>query len=309
MNFTKIAYTVSLLIVGLGLAVNGYSQSFLTNDLVAYYPFNGNASDAVGTNNGTVVGASLATDRFGQTNSCYSFALNNHIGLGSGIQLGSPGTAWSASVWFKTTDTKYVSTFLTDHNPIPDVNGYSTHFWLDQGTLGMNCKSDVSPVFIVRGATTLNDGLWHFAAFVADGNSNLKVYADGQLDGQASYDSTLDYAVTPFWRVNYLNNNSSDSLTGSIDEIRIYNRALSASEVQQLYAIESGPRVDLIKAVKPSFSNLTLTTNYQMQISGDLSTWTNQGSPFTATNTSMVYPQYFDVDNWNSLFFRLKTTP
>ena len=44
MNFTRIPYTVSLLIVGVGLAVNGYSQSFLTNGLLAYYPFNGNVS-------------------------------------------------------------------------------------------------------------------------------------------------------------------------------------------------------------------------------------------------------------------------
>ncbi len=75
----------------------------------------------------------------------------------------------------------------------------------------------------------------------------------------------------------------------------------------QLYQL--GPLVNLIKAVKPSFSNLTLTTNYQLQVSADLNTWTNQGSPFTATNTSMVYPQYWDVDNWNQLFFRLQVTP
>ena len=72
---------------------------------------------------------------------------------------------------------------------------------------------------------------------------------------------------------------------------------------------ESGPRVSLIKAVKPAFNNLTLTTNYQLQVSADLNTWTNQGSAFTATNTSMVYPQYWDVDNWNSLFFRLQVSP
>ena len=46
-----------------------------------------------------------------------------------------------------------------------------------------------------------------------------------------------------------------------------------------------------------------------MQISGDMSTWTNYGAAFKATNTSMVYPQYFDVDNWNSLFFRVKSVP
>ncbi len=67
--------------------------------------------------------------------------------------------------------------------------------------------------------------------------------------------------------------------------------------------------VSLIKAVKPSFSYLALGTNYQLQVSADLSTWTNQGSAFTATNISMVYPQYWDVDNWNSLFFRLEVAP
>jgi N-acetylneuraminic acid mutarotase len=65
-------------------------------------------------------------------------------------------------------------------------------------------------------------------------------------------------------------------------------------------------RVNLVKAVKPSFCNLDVGTNYQMQISSDLTTWTNYGSPFTATNASMVYPEYFDVDNWGKLYFRVQ---
>ena len=98
-------------------------------------------------------------------------------------------------------------------------------------------------------------------------------------------------------------------LHGSLDDVRIYNRAFSSNEVSQLYIIESGPRVSLIKAVKPSFSNLTIGANYQLQVSGNLNTWTNQGSPFTATNTSGVYPQYWDVDDWSQLFFRLQVSP
>jgi hypothetical protein len=73
------------------------------------------------------------------------------------------------------------------------------------------------------------------------------------------------------------------------------------------YTVE--PIVDLVKAVKPSFSNLLAGTNYQLQVSTAMKTWTNQGSVFTATNTSMVYPQYWDVDNWNQLFFRLQVAP
>jgi hypothetical protein len=70
-----------------------------------------------------------------------------------------------------------------------------------------------------------------------------------------------------------------------------------------------GLQIVLIKAVKPSFLNLSLGTNYQMQISGNLNTWTNYGAAFTATNTSMIYPQYFDVDNWGQLFFQVQSVP
>jgi hypothetical protein len=70
-----------------------------------------------------------------------------------------------------------------------------------------------------------------------------------------------------------------------------------------------GPWITLLKAVKPSLSGLSLGTNYQLQVSGDLWNWTNSGSPFTATNASMVYPQYWDVDNWGRIFFRLQVAP
>jgi hypothetical protein len=79
--------------------------------------------------------------------------------------------------------------------------------------------------------------------------------------------------------------------------------------VAELYDLEAPPRIDLIRAVKPSFSRIYLGTNYQLQVSGDLNTWTNQGVPFTATNRNMVYPQYWDVDSWDQLFFRLQVVP
>src|SRR5205823_407204 len=71
------------------LAFSGYSQTFLTNGLVAYYPFNGNANDASGNgNNGLVSGAVLTTDRFGQTNRAYSFdGVNNRIVANDAPQL------------------------------------------------------------------------------------------------------------------------------------------------------------------------------------------------------------------------------
>jgi hypothetical protein len=80
-------------------------------------------------------------------------------------------------------------------------------------------------------------------------------------------------------------------------------------EVAALYALESGPRLNLIQAVMPAFENLYMGTNYQLQVPGNLLSGTNSGSPFTATNGSLVYPQYWDVANWNDLYFRLQSVP
>ena len=57
----------------LAVGCHASAQNFLTNGLVAYYPFNGNANDATGNgNNGEVHGAQLAEDRFGHVNAAYA---------------------------------------------------------------------------------------------------------------------------------------------------------------------------------------------------------------------------------------------
>ena len=60
-----------------------------SNGLVGYWPFNGNANDASGNvNNGTVTGATLTTDRFGNSNSSYEFnGTSNKINFGSSQSL------------------------------------------------------------------------------------------------------------------------------------------------------------------------------------------------------------------------------
>jgi hypothetical protein len=438
-----------ILIIACGLAVSGYSQTFLTTGLVAYYPFNGNANDASGNgNNGTPINVTLAPDRFGVPDSCYSFnGTNSHVDIGSSILLGKPHDAMTLSVWFL---------LGTNLNPTYNytaaiVSDYSTEGWNGNpydffgeltfqqfaGLTNLNFTQANIQTQLVSSAS-VNDGKWHSSVVVIDGVGTISIYVDGTFSNQKAYDASLDYTDGQFWRIgaDMWRYQLWDVWTGVIDDVRFYNRALSESEVQRLYVYESqthadgafqivygpyswaeakadaesrgghlatfpyqakwnsaqplinqfnnqivqdlwlggyqpvgspepagnwswitgepwafsfwwpgepnnqggnenylmvgfggagwndasgiarisyllelGPRVDLIKAVKPSFSNLTLTTNYQLQVSGDLNNWTNQGSAFTATNTSMIYPQYFDVDNWAKLFFRLQVAP
>jgi hypothetical protein len=89
------------------------------------------------------------------------------------------------------------------------------------------------------------------------------------------------------------------------DNFRITNNAIGSPLPQVGLAAVFQPTF----AIQPTFANLILGTNYQLQTSGDLNTWTNQGPALTATNGSMVYPQYFNVAAWNQLFFRLQVAP
>jgi hypothetical protein len=96
---------------------------------------------------------------------------------------------------------------------------------------------------------------------------------------------------------------------GAVVSVAITNPGSGYTSAPAIYIYSPmGLQVDLAKAVKPSFSDLLIGTNYQLQLSADLVTWTNQGSPFTATAPTMVYPQYFDAD-WGSLFFRVHSVP
>jgi len=65
--------------------------------------------------------------------------------------------------------------------------------------------------------------------------------------------------------------------------------------------------LNLRKAVYVNSFNLLVGTNYQLQVSTDMSNWTNHGAPFTATNSYWHSASYWDVDNWDKLFFRSLT--
>ncbi len=305
MKINRTVLTVAMLIVGLGSAVNGYSQSFLTNGLVAYYPFNGNANDASGLgNNANVQGT-------------YQYLANGTLHLigdgslfysGGGYvslpDFGNLNSGFTISIWVGN-ETDQGNSIMAEYY-VCCFNNNGKQVWIGQHDVDVN-----DPYAAAHFPLTITDYAPWKQLVVACSPTNCSLYLNGVRIG------STNVTVNPFPSVNSAigrhwwagGANSSARMTMDVKNFRMYNRALSASEVRQLYAYEFGPDVELIKAVKPSFKRLTLTTNYQMQISTDMSTWTNYGAAFTATNTSMIYPQYFDVDNWGQLFFRIQEVP
>jgi len=213
------------------------NENLPVSGLVAYYPFNSSALDESNNgNDGTVNGATLTTDRFGNGNSAYSFDGNDYFIVNQAfINLTSARTFTG---WFKFNTLSEQHFFCTDGA----TNGYTTIYMNNTGIIKSLVQDNAN-----TGTPTYSDPIsfndtidWHFVSMVWDGFT-LKTYLDGTLQNTVNTSNTL----FPY--------NSTDRLTvgvrptdlggyflnGSADDIRIYNRALSESEIQQLYTLDS----------------------------------------------------------------------
>ena len=110
-----------------GLATITFGQtvpSYLpTNGLISYWPFTGNANDMTGNvNNGTVNGATLTTDRFGNVNSAYYFNNNSEIRIFNSSSLANFTDKYTISAWVDITAFNSVGLF-----PIINKNHCISH--------------------------------------------------------------------------------------------------------------------------------------------------------------------------------------
>jgi hypothetical protein len=202
--------------------------------LVAYFPFNGNANDESGNgNNGAVYGATLTTDRFGNANSAYSFDGNDYIVIADSDSL-DVDNAISIVAWAKTSSNSYDQMILEKgrwDNWGNGEYGLLINEWPTYAGKGRFQIYEAAPS-CVDSLYPINDGEWHFIVGTWDGN-RLSIYVDGQLSNNVNSTGILtkdDEYLTIGSRYGY-----EDFFQGKIDDIRIYNRALSVAEIQELY--------------------------------------------------------------------------
>jgi PKD repeat protein len=213
----------------------------LNDGLVAYYPFNGNANDESGNGyHGTVVGATLTDDRFGNLNSAYSFdGVDDYIKILSGPNLqGFSQTTLAAWINSKPNIGKGESRIIEIGKTWPN----STALVLDvpgmrQGSFRAWFHADGQRKGeIGSGGDGVNyhDGQWHLVVFTYDG-STTRLYVDGILKEQSSGTGVIDSPPVALIGQHKFSSPDNDSVFGGIiDDVRVYNRALSESEIQAL---------------------------------------------------------------------------
>jgi Concanavalin A-like lectin/glucanases superfamily len=319
MKTTKLLF--KFLTIAVAVAVHQVqAQSILTSGLVAYYPFNGNANDVVGTNNGTLNGTDwdFGFDRFGQpsnalflnTNSIPAWNLNGAYVAIPQVAALDFNSNFTVSVWvnLSANSATMPETVISDGQ---ETNSFGLTIYVNDPNYGVDDILGFG--WGVNSATfqlvPLRNAWWQITV-VRSGNT-ASIFKNGSFLTNVVPPPTASDAAIWFGKYPNIGGNGSwYPLIGGLDDIRIYNVAFSSNEVQQLYQYESTPQVGIVQAVTPTFSNLYIGTNYQLQISSNLNgTFTNFGSSFTATNSVMTYPQYFNVANWNQLFFQLQVAP
>ena len=218
-----------------------------TNGLIAYFPFSGNANDVSGNNsNGSVAGAVLTTDRFGNSNSAYSFN-----GTGSYIDatiasIPQGNAARTISGWFKT------------NTPNPGENGDVCIF--NYGALsrfqrfGLTVYSKgyletltgpnaIGDDFYVNNFNYLSND-WYFFAITYNG-TKVSLYVNGVFVSEKNVALNTTNNLFRIGR-RISGDTTNEYFKGEIDDICIWNRVLTPEEISALYTPGEQPAYTLI---------------------------------------------------------------
>ncbi|HYC30553.1 MAG TPA: LamG domain-containing protein [Chitinophagaceae bacterium] len=211
---------------------------------MAYYPFNGNANDESGNGNNATPkgGIALTTNRNDNANSAYLFdGVDDYLELNGTASLDPQRL--SISLWFMMDGNGKMQLIGNNDN----ADGYPTlygttlnyfapgaHFMVrPPNTCGTNSDA---PNEYVQANFSFTSGKWYCYAATYDG-LKARIYVDGALIGEENISfPTLAQCTGTTFKIGRWWNGDVLAFKGKIDEVRIYNRALSLDEVKMLCA-------------------------------------------------------------------------
>jgi len=196
-------------------------------DLVAYYPFNGNANDASGyAYNGTLTNATLTTDRKGNANKAYNFAGNAYVD--SPFNFNGTLTDFSFSYWVK---------FNT-------LTGTQKMFHIQEGAQGgreINNDNINNFNFYMDSITNYStvpfttNTWYHIVTSFNKTTQHKKIYVNGVLVVDVASTVTITALPNSVLRIGARLTNI-EYLNGALDDFRVYKKELTQSEVSSLYS-------------------------------------------------------------------------
>jgi hypothetical protein len=221
-----------------------YSSNQLQQGLIAHYPFNGNANDvSVNANNGSVSGATLTSDRFGLLNRAYQFdGIDDFISVPNSNSLNQFNGDFSISFWATSQSANSVYSIFSKGFFIDSSSNAPSY----RGNFGLEVY--ISGISIIYqnyldyfGVNIFNQNEFPILSFpnwnhflITKIDNHLKIYINGinVPINSASPDIITVDNTSPLLIGVFLNNQRLHK--GKIDDIYLYNRALSYEEIYYL---------------------------------------------------------------------------
>ena len=225
----------------------------ITNGLVAAYEFNGNADDVSGNgNNGVVNGATLTTDRFGNPDSAYAFdGVDDYISIATDSSVLGGLPDFSLSLWLAPGDPIYGMFFQTPNgNIVGGIDTVTVEIKADR--YGGAPSSPSTSISHYGTGLAFSPNEWKHLVFVANANNSASLYVDGSpitFSSSLTDGGVVSNTDATIIGAGFLSNRSPqlESFTnGKIDDAYLYDRALSASEIQTLYSAIPEPSTAIL---------------------------------------------------------------
>ncbi|MBE7493722.1 MAG: hypothetical protein HS117_02135 [Verrucomicrobiaceae bacterium] len=221
-------------VILLGSAMSVALQAGINDGLVAHYPFEGNVQDVSG--NGRSLSSSSTTFTTGWVGG------NAVLFNGTTSYLSYPGTitasnSFSWTCWFNAASDLIFNgePNLMNQGTTPGIgqNGISPSLYITSDRRLRFYTYTNQGLQLVSQANAIIPGRWHFFAITSDGSGNRVLYLDGnQVDAAAGH--LFGQVLPNFYIGGNIAYGNISMFKGAIDEVRIYNRALSPQEVTSL---------------------------------------------------------------------------
>jgi hypothetical protein len=235
MKLKQLLLFIIILFASCWLSFSLFAQT--TAGMLAHFKMDGSITNLGSANvTGTAIGTSYTTNNAGAANKAIQFAgnVNSYVDFVDNGNLDFPsGTNFTISFSFFSTGTG--NSGLIDN--CLNYGGWGVWFWSIQSgvwNIQFNYKNNSVGS---AGATAFTLNQWHHVAAVRN-NGTISIYIDGAFRLSAA-----EGATTPSYPLNMIagafaysgyNPPRYNPLNGKLDEVRIYNRALSAAEILQL---------------------------------------------------------------------------
>jgi len=297
MRFNHLAFFCFCFLALLGAGKESLSQvcslsqipSNLQNGLVAYYPFCGNANDVSGNNiNGTVFNASTTTDRF-SGNTAYAFnGSSSYIRANNSALINFGTGSFTLSSWVLSTGggrwQHFITHTLSTSTPYSS-KGYFLRYDNSQPTYGQG--NTFTNTGLGAQAPAVNATNWHHIVSVYNVSTlTVSIYVDGILARTESIPTPLQNVDNNGFLYFGVEDpviplpSGPQYLTGKLDDIGIWNRALTSCEITQLY----NSTVTAIPNVATPTATFSVNAASQC-VTGNQFNFTNNSSVTTGTLT------------------------